>query len=126
VRFLYRVGAESTVLVHFTWIVFVVTGPLFLRRRRRLRLVHLAAVGYSLAIEVVGWICPLTYLEQWFWQRAGQQAYDGAFIAHYLERLIYLEAPQWLLAALAALLLAVTLFVYSRPSSEKDGGGPGS
>jgi hypothetical protein len=119
VKFLYQVAAEVTVAVHFAWIVFVVTGAFFLRRRRRLRLVHLAAVGYSLAIELYGWICPLTYLEQWLWQRAGQRAYEGAFITHYLESLIYLEAPQWLLASLAALLLAVTLSIYLWPSANE-------
>ena len=118
-KFLYQVGAESTVLVHFAWILFVVTGALFLRRRRRLRLVHLAAIGYSLAIEVVGWTCPLTYIERWLWQRAGHQAYEGAFISHYLESFIYLPAPRWLLVSLAALLLVVTLVLYFQPSSRR-------
>ncbi len=116
-KFLYQAGAEATVLAHFAWILFVATGALFLRRRRRLRLVHLAAVCYSLAIEAVGWICPLTVLEQWLWQRAGHRAYDGAFITHYLEELIYLQAPQWLLVGLVGLLLAVTLFLYFGPPS---------
>ena len=56
----FRLGGEATVLLHFAWIVFVVTGAFFLRRRRRLKWVHLAAVLYSVAIEVYGWICPLT------------------------------------------------------------------
>ena len=119
VEFVYALGAEVAVLIHFAWIVFVVTGVFFLRRRRRLRLFHLASVVYSLAIELCGWICPLTHLEQWLWQRAGRQAYEGAFITYYLEKIIYLRAPQWLLVSLAVLLLAVTLFVYFRPEPAK-------
>lgn len=118
VKLFYQAAAEATLLLHFTWILFVMTGALFLRRRRRMRLVHLAAVCYSLAIEVVGWICPLTFLEQWLWQQAGRLAYEDAFITHYLEKLIYLQAPQGLLVVLAALLLVVTLFLYFGPPSK--------
>ena len=118
-RLLNTIGAEITLLLHFTWIVFVVTGAFFLRRRRRLKFIHLAAVVYSVGIEAYGWICPLTYLEQWLWQRAGREAYEGAFITHYLEKIIYLRAPQWLLVSLVILLLAVTLYLYFWPSRNK-------
>jgi len=114
---LFRLGAEATVLLHFAWIVFVVTGALFLRRRRRLKWVHLAAVLYSVAIEVYGWICPLTYLEQWFWRIAGIESYEGSFITYYLEKIIYLHAPQWVLVTLAVILLIVTLALYFWPPS---------
>ncbi|MFQ5792557.1 MAG: DUF2784 family protein, partial [Acidobacteriota bacterium] len=76
--FLFPVAAEAVVLVHFIWIVFVVTGALFLRGRRRLRVAHLAAVIYSVGIEAFGWVCPLTHLERMLWQRAGREAYEGA------------------------------------------------
>lgn len=116
VETMYTIGAEVTLLLHFAWIVFVVTGAFFLRRRRwRWRLVHLAAVCYSVAIEIFGWICPLTYLEQWFLEQAGRHSYEGDFITHYLERLIYLHVPQWLLVSLVVALLAVTLFLYFWP-----------
>jgi hypothetical protein len=116
---LYTLAAEATVVVHFAWIIFVVTGAFFLRRRRRLRLIHLASVIYSVGIEAYGWICPLTHLEQWLWQRAGREAYEGAFITYYLEKIIYLQAPQWLLVTAAVLLLTVTLCLYFWPSRTK-------
>jgi hypothetical protein len=120
-QLLFRLGGEATVLLHFAWIVFVVTGAFFLRRRRRLKWVHLAAVLYSVAIEVYGWICPLTYLEQWLWMKAGMDSYEGSFISYYLEKVIYLQAPQWLLIALAVVLLVVTLTLYFWPTDEKNG-----
>jgi hypothetical protein len=113
---LYALGAKLTLLLHLAWIVFVVTGAFFLRRRRwRWRLIHLATVFYSVAIEIYGWICPLTHLEQWFLKRAGRTSYEGDFITHYVEKLIYLHAPQWLLVSLATILLVVTLCLYFRP-----------
>ncbi len=109
---LYKWAAEGIVLLHFLWIVFVVTGAFFLWRTRRWKCVHLAAVLYSLAIEIWAWICPLTYLEQWLWVRAGIESYEGSFITHYLEKIIYLGAPQWLLVSAVALLLIVTVYLY--------------
>ncbi len=124
-KLVYTLAAEATVLLHFAWIVFVVTGAFWLRRHPRLRLIHLLAVAYSLAIEVFSWICPLTHLEQAFLRRAGASAYQGAFLIHYVEKLIYFRAPQWLLVSLAALLLAVTVVFYFRPlpsrSTERTG-----
>jgi hypothetical protein len=115
-RLLYTLGAELTILLHFAWIVFVVTGAFFLRRRGKWKFVHLAAVLYSVGIEAYGWICPLTHLEQWFWRHAGHDAYEGAFITYYLEKLIYIRAPRWLLVSLVLVLLIVTLYLYFWPS----------
>jgi hypothetical protein len=78
--------------------------------------VHLVAVSYSVGIEVYGWICPLTYLEQWLWTKARMDSYEGSFITYYLEKVIYLQAPQWLLVALAVVLLVVTLALYFWPT----------
>ena len=111
----YKWAAEAVVLLHFSWIVFVVTGAFFLWRTRRWKYVHLAALLYSLAIEIWGWICPLTYLEQWLWVRAGVESYEGSFITYYLEKIIYLRAPQWLLVSAVAVLLIVTLVLYFWP-----------
>jgi len=124
-KLVYTLAAEAAVLSHLAWIVFVITGAFWLRRHPRLRLVHLLAVMYSLAIEVFRWICPLTHLEQALWRRAGASAYEGAFLIHYVEKSIYFRAPQWLLVSLAALLLAVTVVFYFRPlpsqSTERTG-----
>ncbi len=114
-RPVYILAAEATILLHLAWILFVITGAFWLRRHPRLQLVHLLAVIYSLAIEIFLWICPLTHLEQAFWRRAGASAYEGAFLIHYLEKLIYFRAPQWLLVSLAMLLLAATVGLYFRP-----------
>ena len=118
----FRWAAEGVVLVHFLWIVFVVTGAFFLWRTRRWKYVHLAAVLYSLGIEIYGWICPLTHLEQWLWGRAGIASYEGSFISYYLEKIIYLRVPRWLLVSTVALLLIVTVYLYffrNRPAETK-------
>ena len=122
----YGLTAEAVVLLHFAWIVFVVTGAFWLRRLPRWRLVHLIAVIYSLGIEAFRWTCPLTHLEQALWRRAGEETYRGAFLTHYLETLIYMQAPQWLLVGVTVILLAVTIVFYSRPLPPRGAAGGNS
>ena len=50
---------------------------------------HLPAVAWGALIELIGWICPLTPLEQRFRQAAGEAGYSGGFIEQYLLPLIY-------------------------------------
>ena len=50
---------------------------------------------YGVMIEVFYWYCPLTYLEQYLQEKAGAESFEGGFIAHYLNEVIYINAPQW-------------------------------
>ena len=38
---------------------------------------HLPAAAWGVAIEIFGWICPLTSLEQELWRRAGSEGFGG-------------------------------------------------
>jgi hypothetical protein len=39
--------------------------------------------------ELLPWPCPLTDLENWFEGKAGVQPYQGGFLLHYLDKLVY-------------------------------------
>ena len=119
----YEIAADLTAAVHFTFIAFVIFGALLGRRSRLWMALHVAAMLYAVTIEVFYWYCPLTVLEQYLRSKAGRGQYQEAFIAHYLNRIIYLDAPQWTLI-LAAVLVAATnagLYLYwywwRRPSA---------
>lgn len=86
---LYRVLADLTVLLHFAFILFVVTGGLLVLRRPKLAFLHVPAVLWGATTEFTGWICPLTPLEVALRVRAGEEGYAGGFIEHYLIALIY-------------------------------------
>lgn len=70
-------------------IVFVVFGGLLALRWRWIPWVHLPCAVYGAAIELIGWICPLTPLENDLRATAGQDGYPGGFVEHYVLPVIY-------------------------------------
>lgn len=108
----YEIAADVTAAVHFTFIAFVVFGALLGRRSRVWMALHLATMAYGVMIEVFYWYCPLTVLEQYLRAKAGRGQYEDAFIAHYLNRVIYLDAPQWTLILAAAVVAASNAGMY--------------
>lgn len=110
----YRLLADMVVVVHLLFILYVIFGGLLLLRWRRLVWPHLAAFGWAVAIEIGGWICPLTPLENRLRQLDdASSTYQNSFIEQYLLPVIYpanlTRERQWLLAAA---VVAVNLVVY--------------
>jgi Protein of Unknown function (DUF2784) len=90
----YKVTADVVILIHFLWIGFVILGlPVALYfNSAKWRLIHLAAVILMIGMQVTRTICPLTYLEAWLKSGGDEtKVYPGAFIAEWVERLIYVE-----------------------------------
>jgi hypothetical protein len=59
------------------------------------RLAHLAAIAVVVTQAWFGAACPLTRLEMWLRVRARTTTYSGGFIEHWLQRVLYYEAPPW-------------------------------
>jgi hypothetical protein len=84
-----RTVADILVVVHLMFIVFVVFGGLLVLRWPRVAWAHVPCAAYGALIEFVGWVCPLTPLEQRLRIAAGGQGYQGGFIDHYIMPLVY-------------------------------------
>jgi hypothetical protein len=112
---MYRALTEATILLHFGFILFVLTGALIVRRWRWLASLHLAALAWAVYAELSpGIICPLTAAENYFALRAGIATYTGDFIARYLVPVIYQNGlPQRWQNLLVAAVLALNLIVYA-------------
>lgn len=80
---------NAVLIVHAAFIVFVVAGGLLALRWPRLALLHLPALAWGASVEWMGWICPLTPLENRFRSLAGESTYEDGFLAHYLYSAIY-------------------------------------
>ena len=86
---MWRVLADVTVGLHLAFVTFVVLGGLLVLRWPKLAWVHLPVAFYGVLIEWVGWLCPLTPLENWLRGRAGGAGYTGGFVEHYILPLLY-------------------------------------
>jgi uncharacterized membrane protein YhhN len=110
---MYRLLADVVVGVHFVFVLFVVLGGLLVLRWPGVAYLHIPAAVYGAAIEFAGWICPLTPLEQWLRRQAGEAAYSGGFIEHYILPLLYPSAlTREIQLLLGFLVIAVNLAIY--------------
>jgi hypothetical protein len=110
---LLRVLADLVVLVHLGFIVFVVIGGVLALRWPWMPWLHLPAVAWGALLELYGWTCPLTPLENWLRIRGSAAAYPGGFVDRYVLPLVY---PAGLTrdgqVALGDLVCAVNVAVY--------------
>jgi hypothetical protein len=109
----YRFLADLVLGLHLLFVVFVVLGGLLLVRWPRLAWMHLPAAIWGAMIELGGWICPLTPLENTLRARAGEAGYRGGFIEHYILPVLYPgHLTRGIQLALAAVVIVVNLGVY--------------
>lgn len=82
------------------------------------RSAHLATVLVVVAEAWLGVACPLTTLEMWLRSKAGAHTYAGGFIEHWLQRLLYYDAPPWvfIIGYTAFGCLAVATWWYFPPN----------
>ena len=108
----YLLLAGLTLAFHLLWILWVIFGALFTRGRPLLAWLHVGSLVWGLVVEAGPWPCPLTLLEQWLQNRAGIASYQGAFLIHYLDRLVYPNISARVLIGAAIVVCAVNLSVY--------------
>lgn len=109
----YHLLADAVLVAHLAFILFVVLGGLLVARWPRLAWVHLPMAVWAVWVEYAGWRCPLTPLENWLRRLAGEAAYGGDFIAHYLTAVIYpagLTRPLQIMLGTFVLLLNILLY----------------
>lgn len=87
-RTLSRFAADGVLVGHFAFVLFAVFGGLLLASNTKWMWLHLPAVLWSSVVNLAGWTCPLTPLEQDYRRRVGD-AYEGGFVQHYVGSLVY-------------------------------------
>lgn len=122
-----RTLADCVLIVHVSFVVFVILGLLLILvggargwhwvRNPWFRAAHLAGIALVVVQAWLGIVCPLTTLEMWLRERGGDETYAGTFIAHWLQKLLYYQAPPWVFAVVYTLfgLAVVASWVKVRP-----------
>src|SRR5216684_5698555 len=94
---IYILLAALVLALHLLFIAWVVFGALLTRRRPLLRWLHLGSLVWGVLVEILPWPCPLTPAENWLRGHAGLATYEGGFLLHYLDALVYPDVSPWLL-----------------------------
>jgi len=124
--------ADVTLTVHAAYVLFVVVGQMLIlvgwisgwrwTRYLLFRLLHLISIGFVMLEAWLGVTCPLTILENILRMKSGSTMYERSFLSHWLERLIFYTAPEWIFTVIYtgfACLVAVTWLLY--PPTRKSG-----
>ena len=86
---MYLIAADLVLVVHLLFIGFVVGGSFLAWRWPWIIWVQVPAMVYGALIELVGFNCPLTAVQNYLAAPGGQGGYRGGFISHYLIQVIY-------------------------------------
>jgi hypothetical protein len=129
----YLLLADVVLALHVAVVAFVVGGLVLvvignLRNWRWVngpgfRLAHLAAIAVVVAEVWLGVTCPLTTLEMGLRTKALATTYTGSFIGHWLQRILYYDAPPWVFIVGYSLfgLLVVATWICFPPVSRRRG-----
>jgi hypothetical protein len=126
-------AADLLLLGHVLFVAFVVFGFALVVigklvgwrwvRNPWFRVTHLAAIVVVALQSWLGVVCPLTTWEMALRRRAGDEVYSGTFISHWLDRLLYYDAPAWVFilcyTLFAAAVVGCWFWVRPRPLRER-------
>lgn len=128
----YQLLADAVLSLHVALALFVVGGLALIIAGNLagwrwvnvlwFRLTHLGAITVVVAESWLRVACPLTSLEMWLRAHAHASTYTGSFIEHWLQRLLYYDAPGWVFTAAYTLfgLLVVASWWYFPPKPARD------
>jgi hypothetical protein len=109
----YQVLADLVVALHFAFVLFSVFGAFLIFKWKRCAWIHIPCVAWAGLIELAGWVCPLTPLENWLRGKSGIGGYGSGFIEHYVLPVLYPAAlTRELQITLGVSVLAVNLVIY--------------
>ena len=110
---MYELAADLTLIIHFTFILFVIFGALLFFVATKIIFIHIPAFIWGSYIELTHSICPLTYLENWFLNKANLTIYSEGFIQNYLVPIVYpADLTKDLQIYLGITLIVVNIIIY--------------
>ncbi len=119
---LYSLLADTVLIIHFAFVVFVVFGLVLILvgllnrwswvRNRVFRVTHLVAVGVVVLQAWLGQLCPLTIWENELRRRAGQSGYTETFVEHWLHEILFYQAEPWVFTTIYTCFGALVVLVW--------------
>ena len=128
---LYKILADTIVVIHFAWILFMLLGFIltlygfFWRKffdKWLFRILHLCGIIYVGLLTLLGQYCPLTIVENTLRSQYDTGLrYPGSFIIHYVEKLVYPDVnPRIILIpTILIALFTIMVFIFEPPAKIK-------
>ncbi len=125
--FLYQILADLIVVLHGSYVAFVIFGQLAVMygvaRKRSwarnfyFRWLHLLAIAVVVLQSWLNITCPLTDLENYFRSRSGQSGYPGDFMGYWVHELLFYELSPTVFMVIYSVFgtLVLVTFVFAPP-----------
>ena len=81
--------SNLVLIAHLAFVLFAVLGGFLVLKWKSLAWIHVPTFFWGALIELAGWVCPLTPLENWLREKDGGLVYRTDFIEHYILSLLY-------------------------------------
>jgi len=105
----FQLLADAVLILHVTLVLFVAGGLIVVIVGNLLRWHWVNSLWFRFAhlvtivvVAAQAWMdieCPLTTLERWLRSEANAVTYQGSFIEHWLQALLFWEASPWVFTA---------------------------
>lgn len=102
---MYALLADLVLALHVGVVLFVVGGLILVLLGNQVgwgwvnglvfRLLHLTAIAVVVAESWLGFVCPLTTLENALRAAAGIKSIGPSFIEYWFQRILFYQAPPW-------------------------------
>jgi hypothetical protein len=123
---LYRFLADLVVVIHFTYVLFVVLGMAVILlgiilkwrwvRNFWFRIIHFLLIALVIAESLLGIVCPLTAWEDILREKAGQTVAEGTFLVRWIHKLLFWDISPGIMTLIYCLFgLAVLLVLFLAP-----------
>lgn len=123
--------ADAVLLLHVMFVFSVVAGLVLILigkvftwswvRNPWFRITHFGCIAIVVVQSWIGVLCPLTIWEMELRSRAGDIVYTESFLSHWLESILYYQAPAWVFisgyTAFGIIVMASWHWVRPRPFS---------
>jgi hypothetical protein len=128
----YRVLADTLMVLHFGFVLFMLLGFVLTVRglwrprffdRWIFRTVHLAGILYVGSLAARQALCPLTIWEYQLRRQADPTAdFPGSFIIHWVERLLYPDVPliALIIPTLIIAIFTLVMYIWRPPRKVRD------
>ncbi|MDM8558771.1 DUF2784 domain-containing protein [Candidatus Parabeggiatoa sp. HSG14] len=120
--YLFSFLADLTVLIHATFVLFVVGGQAFIligwlrkwlwTQNFLFRVLHLTAIGYVVLEALLGIVCPLTLLEYYLRDLAGETTHGTSFIGYWIHYFLFYTAPTWVFTLIYSIFGSLVLLTF--------------